>query len=34
MNPAGSDNGHLADWNYDPVYAYAQPEIRVAIVNA
>jgi hypothetical protein len=34
MNPAGSDNGHLSDWFYDPVYAYSQPEIRVAIVNA
>lgn len=34
MNPAGSDNGHLADWFYDPVYLYRQPEIQVAIVNA
>jgi hypothetical protein len=34
MNPAGSDNGHLADWFYDPVYIYRQPEIRVAIVDA
>ena len=34
MNPAGSDNGHLADWFYDPIYRYSQPEIRVAIVNA
>jgi hypothetical protein len=34
MNPAGGDGGHLADWFYDPVYAYSQPEIRVAIVDA
>jgi hypothetical protein len=35
MNPAGSDNGHLLDWLYDsPAYAYVQPEIHVAIVNA
>jgi hypothetical protein len=33
MNPAGSDNGHLLDWLYDPVYAYIQPEVEVAIVN-
>lgn len=33
MNPAGGDNGHLLDWFYDPVYAYAQNEVRVAIVN-
>ncbi|MBC8057079.1 MAG: hypothetical protein H7Y61_10920, partial [Rhizobiales bacterium] len=33
MNPAGSDNGHLLDWLYDPVFAYAQPEVEVAIVN-
>lgn len=34
MNPAGSDNGHLLDWLYDPVYAYVHPEIHVAVVNA
>ena len=34
MNPAGGDGGHLADWEYNPVYSYSQPEIRVAIVNA
>ena len=34
MNPAGGDGGHLVDWFYDPVYAYSQPEIRVAIVDA
>jgi hypothetical protein len=33
MNPAGSDNGHLLDWNYDPVYSYVTPEIEIAIVN-
>jgi len=33
MNPAGGDGGHLLDWNYDPVYAYAQPEVEIAIVN-
>jgi len=33
MNPAGGDGGHLLDWLYDPVYAYAQPEVEVAIVN-
>jgi hypothetical protein len=33
MNPAGSDNGHLLDWFYDPVYRYARPEVEVAIVN-
>jgi hypothetical protein len=34
MNPSGGDGGHLADWFYDPIYVGAQPEIRVAIVNA
>ncbi|MEP6730738.1 MAG: hypothetical protein ABJE10_08875 [bacterium] len=34
MNPAGSDNGHLLDWNYDPIYSYVTPEIEIAIVNA
>lgn len=33
MNPAGGDGGHLLDWLYDPVYAYAQHEIKVAVVN-
>ena len=33
MNPAGSDNGHLDDWLYDPLYAYTQPSVEVAIVN-
>lgn len=37
MNPSGADGGHLSppDWLYDtPYLIYAQPEIRVAIVNA
>jgi hypothetical protein len=34
MNPSGGDGGHLLDWFYDPIYVGAQPEIRVAIVNA
>ena len=34
MNPAGGDGGHLADWEYDPVYSYSQPTIHVAIVDA
>ena len=33
MNPSGGDGGHLLDWNYDPVYSYAQPEVEIAIVN-
>ncbi len=33
MNPAGGDGGHLVDWLYDPVYAYAQPEVEVAVIN-
>ena len=33
MNPAGGDGGHLLDWFYDPVYAYAQHETKVAVVN-
>lgn len=34
MNPAGSDNGHLSDWNYNPVYIYSNPSLAVSIVNA
>jgi hypothetical protein len=34
FNPSGGDNGHLADWNYDPVYNYSWPSLPVAIVNA
>jgi hypothetical protein len=33
FNPAGSDNGHLADWNYDPVYNDIAPSFAIAIVN-
>ena len=33
MNPSGSDNGHLLDWFYDPVFMYAQSEIKVAVIN-
>ncbi|MGQ0645931.1 MAG: hypothetical protein ACT4P7_00080 [Gemmatimonadaceae bacterium] len=33
MNPAGVDNGHMVDWNYDPVYIYAHPGISVSVVN-
>ncbi len=33
MNPSGADGGHLADWFYDPIYVYANPQVRVAIVN-
>jgi hypothetical protein len=34
FNPSGSDGGHLADWNYDPVYNYVIPTLPVAVVNA
>ncbi|MDR7521293.1 MAG: hypothetical protein QN168_02400 [Armatimonadota bacterium] len=34
FNPSGGDGGHLADWNYDPVYAYVVPMLPVAVVNA
>jgi hypothetical protein len=34
FNPAGGDGGHLADWNYDPVYNYTWPSLPIAIVNA
>jgi hypothetical protein len=34
FNPSGGDNGHLADWNYDPVYNYVIPTLPVAVVNA
>ncbi|MCC6317015.1 MAG: hypothetical protein IT361_04915 [Gemmatimonadaceae bacterium] len=33
MNPAGSDNGHLVDWIYDPVYIYSHPGVSVSVVN-
>ncbi len=34
FNPSGGDGGHLADWNYDPVYNYVIPMLPVAVVNA
>jgi hypothetical protein len=33
FNPAGSDNGQLADWNYNPVYKYSIPQFSFGIVN-
>lgn len=33
FNPAGSDGGFGADWNYDPVYNWVQPFLPVAVVN-
>jgi hypothetical protein len=33
FNPAGSDNGHLLDWLYDPVYVYTHRGISVSVVN-
>jgi hypothetical protein len=33
MNPSGGDGGHLADWNYDPVFLYVQPDVEIAVVN-
>ena len=34
FNPAGSDDGPLDDWNYNPVYIYIDPSFSVGIVNA
>jgi hypothetical protein len=34
FNPSGGDGGHLADWNYDPVYNHVVPTLPVAVVNA
>lgn len=34
FNPAGSDNGHLSDWNYDVVYNHTPTAIHVAVINA
>jgi len=34
FNPSGGDNGHISDWNYDPVYIDVWPHLPVAIVNA
>ncbi|MFO0875116.1 MAG: hypothetical protein U0575_14245 [Phycisphaerales bacterium] len=33
FNPAGSDGGHLADWNYDVVYNYTPTAVHVAVIN-
>jgi len=33
MNPAGSDNGHLADWFYDNVFIYTHTPLGVAVIN-
>lgn len=33
FNPAGSDGGFAADWNYDPVYNDVKPFLPVAVVN-
>jgi hypothetical protein len=33
FNPAGSDGGFAADWNYNPVYNWVQPFLPVAVVN-
>jgi hypothetical protein len=32
FNPSGGDGGHLANWNYDPVYMYVTPSISIAVV--
>lgn len=34
FNPAGSDDGPVDDWNYNPVYIYINPSFSVGIVNA
>lgn len=34
FNPSGGDLGHQSDWNYDPVFIRAIPQINIAIVNA
>lgn len=34
FNPAGSDDGPLDDWNYNPQYIYTNPSFSVGIVNA
>ncbi|MCP4358545.1 MAG: hypothetical protein GY796_11060 [Chloroflexi bacterium] len=33
FNPAGSDGGFAADWNYNPVYNHVKPFLPVAVVN-
>jgi hypothetical protein len=34
FNPSGGDGGHLADWNYDPVYLWVHPMLAVAVIDA
>jgi hypothetical protein len=34
FNPAGSDDGPLDDWNYNPTYVWTEPSFAIAIVNA
>ena len=33
INPAGSDGGHLANWNYDVVYNHTPTALHVAVIN-
>lgn len=33
FNPAGSDGGPVADWNYNPTYVWTNPSFAIAIVN-
>jgi hypothetical protein len=33
MNPAGADNGHLSDWNYDPIDIRVDPDVDIAVIN-
>jgi hypothetical protein len=33
MNPAGADNGHLFDWNYDPIDIRVDPDVDIAVIN-
>jgi hypothetical protein len=32
FNPSGGDGGHLANWNYNPVYLYVTPSLSIAVV--
>jgi hypothetical protein len=34
FNPAGHDNGHVFDWNYEALEIYTNPAIAVAVVNS
>ena len=33
FNPSGGDGGQLADWNYNPMYNWVDPQFSVAVVN-